>query len=138
MQHLFCLQHNLECIPKTMNQDKCKYTSITLQESTNSYTEKFFVQYRLCKHFCFLKSSIIFFTKSKVIVSPSILAPEYCGSTSIIKIKNQNIFMSMSEIKCYKGTQNRQKMVQTIKDHWQHKINRYVYWSQKSLILKKG
>jgi len=40
LQHLFCLQHNLECIPKTMNQDKCKYTSITLQESTNSYTAK--------------------------------------------------------------------------------------------------
>lgn len=44
--------------------------------------------YRLCKHFWFLKSSIIFFTKSKVTTSPSILAPEYCDSTSTVKKKN--------------------------------------------------
>jgi len=95
LQNFSGLQHNLVCIPKKL-EDK-RDTSITRQE-TNRETMVFFLQYRLCKNFWFLKSSIIFFTKSKVTTSPSILAPEYCGSTSSIKTKYQNLFISMSEI----------------------------------------
>lgn len=99
-------------------------TSITRQE-TKRETMVFFLQYRLCKNFWFLKSSIIFFTKSKVTTSPSILAPEYCGSTSSIKTKHQ--IWSFPWVKLYATVELgiiiwSQKEAINFKDHRQYKI----------------
>lgn len=116
-QQISYLQHNLVCISVTKKltlrfkwlllkirvdkgkieidiqvQDSLMYTSqkqdVTTQKCILYCTGAI---YLLCRHFCFLKSSIIFFTKSNVTTSPSIRAPAYCGSTSRVEIEHKII-----------------------------------------------
>lgn len=92
-QQFSCLQNNLECISTMLEPGKVK--RLVLEHFMNYLkidSNKFFFlpTYLLCMHFSFLKSSIIFFTKSNVTTSPSILAPEYCGSTSGIQMEKQS------------------------------------------------